>query len=154
MKRIVLKKNLASGIAAIAIGVLFRIILPYSIKAKVHTVTSAVGPDYLPKLAIYGMMLCGAGLVFLSLALKKDETIEIELGREVHVLIYFALLLAYMITMKYAGFLLASLVFSAISMWLMEDKNWRHYLYTELLVIVIFVAFKYGLRVPLPTIFL
>lgn len=154
MKRVVLKKNLSSGIIAVFMGTLFRVMLPYSMKAKVHTVTSAVGPDYLPKLVIYGMLLCGAGLIFLSLVLKKDETIEIGLGREWHVMIYFVLLLAYMTAMKYAGFLLASMVFSAVSMWLMEDRKWRHYLYIELLVIVIFAAFKYGLRVPLPTIFL
>ncbi|MBT9775070.1 hypothetical protein GPL15_00915 [Clostridium sp. MCC353] len=154
MKKIVLKKNLSSGVIAAFMGILFRVMLPYSIKAKVHTVTSAVGPDYLPKLVIYGMILFGAGLIFLSLVLKKDETIEIDPGREGHVLIYFALLLAYMTAMKYAGFLLASMAFSAVSMWLMEDRNWRHYLSIELLVVVIFASFKYGLQVPLPTVFL
>ncbi|MBS6642505.1 MAG: tripartite tricarboxylate transporter TctB family protein [Clostridiaceae bacterium] len=154
MKKLVLKKNLSSGIIAACMGILFRVMLPYSIKAKVHTVTSAVGPDYLPKLVIYGMILFGAGLVFLSLVLKKDEMIEIDLGREGHVLIYFALLLAYMTAMKYVGFLMASMAFSAVSMWLMEDRNWRHYLYIELLVVVIFASFKYGLQVPLPTVFL
>lgn len=154
MKKITLKKNLSSGVIAILTGVLLRVMLPYSIKSKVHTVTAAVGPDYLPKLVIYVMLLCGAGLVFLSLILKKEETIEIELKEESHVLRYFILLLAYMVTMKYAGFLIASLLFSAISLWLMEDRNKLHYLYIELLVVVIFAAFKYGLRVPLPTIFL
>lgn len=154
MKKITLKKNLSSGVIAILTGVLLRVMLPYSIKSKVHTVTAAVGPDYLPKLVIYAMLLCGAGLVFLSLILKKEEIIEIELKEEGHVLRYFILLLAYMFTMKYAGFLIASLLFSAISLWLMEDRNKLHYLYIELLVVVIFAAFKYGLRVPLPTIFL
>lgn len=154
MKTITLKKNLASGTTAIVIGVFLRLILTYSIKSKVNTVTSAVGPAYLPKLVIYGMILCGIGLLITSLVLKKDEEMEIEFGSEGHVLVYFALLLAYMIAMKYVGFLIASLVFSAISMWLMECRKWTYYLYIELLVVVIFVAFKYGLRVPLPTLFL
>ncbi len=152
--QITLKKNLSSGIAAVVIGTFLRVILPYSIKSKVNTVTAAVGPDYLPKLVIYGMILCGIGLVLTSLILKKDETIEIELGSEGRVLVYFALLLAYMFAMQFAGFLLASLIFSAVSMWLMEDRKWTHYLWVELLVLVIFVSFKYGLRVSLPTLFL
>lgn len=154
MKKITLKKNLGSGTAAVVIGVFLRMILPYSIKSKVNTVTAAVGPAYLPKLVIYGMILCGIGLIAVSLVLKKDEAVEIELGAEGHVLIYFALLLAYMTAMKYMGFLIASLVFSAVSMRLMEDRSWKHYLYIELLVVIIFVSFKYGLRVSLPTIFL
>ena len=56
MKKITLKKNLCSGILAVLIGVFLRVILPYSIKSKVNTVTSAVGPAYLPKLVIYGMI--------------------------------------------------------------------------------------------------
>lgn len=154
MKKIILKKNLCSGILAAVIGMFLRVILPYGIKSKVHNVTSAVGPDYLPKLVIYGMILCGICLIATSLIKKKDETAEIELGREGHALIYFSMLLIYMFSMKYAGFLIASLVFSAVSMWLMEDREWKHYLAVEILVAVIFVSFKYGLRVTLPTIFL
>lgn len=154
MKKITLKKNLCSGILAVSIGVFLRVILPYSIKSKVNTVTSAVGPAYLPKLVIYGMILCGICLLLTSLALKKDETLEVEIGREGHAVLYFALLLSYMFAMKYVGFLIASVIFSAVSMWLMEDRDWRHYLSVELLVIVIFVSFKYGLRVTLPTIIL
>ena len=154
MKNMTLKKNLVSGTAAVITGILLRIMLPYGIKSKVNTLTAAVGPAYLTKLVIYGMILCGIGLIATSLIFKKDESIEIELGDEGRVMIYFALLLAYMISMKYAGFLIASLVFSAVSMRLMEDRNWKHYLYIELLVVVIFVSFKYGLRVTLPTVFL
>ena len=81
MKKITLKKNLCSGILAVLIGVFLRVILPYSIKSKVNTVTSAVGPAYLPKLVIYGMILCGICLLLTSLVLKKDETLEVEIGR-------------------------------------------------------------------------
>lgn len=153
MKTFILKKNLSSGITALITGLFLRLLLPYTIKSKVHTVTAAVGPDYLPKLVIYGMILCGAGLIFTSLIFKKDETFTVTLRDESHVLRYFLLLFAYMAALHYGGFLISSLVFSAISMWLMECRNWKHYLCIELLVLVIFAGFKYGLHVPLPAIF-
>lgn len=154
MKIIRFRKNLCSGIVAVLIGLLFLFILPYSIKSKVTTVTAAVGPSYLPKLVIYGMILCGCLLIARSLILKKDEVTELDLGAEGPVLVYYGLLLGYITAMRYVGFLASSLVFSAISLWMMESRNWKHYLYTALLVVVIFTTFKYGLRVPLPTVFL
>lgn len=154
MKKIVIKKNLWSGIIAFGLGTVLLIMLPYFIKAKVNTVTSAVGPDYLPSLVLYCMIICGIGLIIKSLVFKREETIEVTFKLEGRVWLYMTALVVYVIAISYLGFLISSLIFSVISLRLMECKNRKYYLFIGVLVIFIFVSFKYGLHVSLPTIVL
>lgn len=131
-----------------------RMILPCSIKSEVNTVASVVGPAHLLRLVICGMVLRGVCLLLTGPVLKEDEVLEVEIGRESHAVLYFVLFPFYMLAMKYVGLLIAFVIFSAISIWMMEDRGWRHYLPVELLVIVIFVSSRYGLHITLSTMIL
>lgn len=148
-----LKKNLCSGIAALVFGAGVMISLPYTIKSKITLETSAVGPDYLPKLVLSVMILCGIGLIFNSLVLKKDEEVEIDVKKEQKVLLYMMLFIIYGGVMKYIGFIAASLMFSAVSLRIMECRKVQYYVWAAVTVLFIFVSFKYGLKVPLPALF-
>lgn len=148
--KLTLRKNLSGGIFAIVLGVVLRIMLPYNIKSKIHNVTSAVGPDYLPKIIIILMIACGAGLILQSLVFKKDQTVTIVLRDEFRPLVYMGMLVLYALLMPKIGFLVTSLIFAMLSMWVMESKNWRHYLYVAILVVAVWAGFRFGLGVPLP----
>lgn len=152
--KIKLKKNLCSGVFAVLLGGGVLLSLPYTIKMKVAAITSAVGPDYLPKLVLGIMILCGIGLIFTSLVLKKDEVVEIDISLEKKVLLYMGIFILYGIALHFIGFVISSLLFASLSLYLMESKKPQYYITAAVVVVVIFAAFKYGLKVPLPSLFL
>lgn len=154
MKQIKFKKNLSSGIIGALFGAAMLAAIPYCIKTKISLVSSGIGPDYLPRLVAILMICCGAGLVFQSLVLKKDEEVVIEFGKEGHALLFAAGIILYVILLPVIGFVLSSILFACASLYLMECKKTLYYLSAALLVLVIFIAFKYGLSVALPTLIL
>ncbi|MDY4610514.1 MAG: tripartite tricarboxylate transporter TctB family protein [Sphaerochaetaceae bacterium] len=154
MKEITLKKNLTSGIIAVVTGIVLWFMIPYCIKAKVTYVTSSIGPTYMPKLIIGVMTICGLGLIFQSLVLKKDETVTICIKDELRVLVYLGVLIAYIVLLPIVGFVVASILFACVSLYLMESKNKKYYIAAFAIVIAVFLGFKYGLSVYLPTLFI
>ena len=154
MKEIKIKKNLASGIISVLAGTVLWLMIPYCIKSKVNYLTSSIGPTYMPKLIVIVMIVCGVGLIIQSLILKKDETVTISISDELRVLIYLGLLIAYILLLPILGFILTSGLFVCCSLWLMESRNKFHYLTALIIVLLVFVGFKYGLSVNLPTLFL
>lgn len=154
MKQIKLKKNLSSGIIGTLFGAVMLIAIPYCIKAKISMVSSGIGPDYLPRLVAVLMICCGIGLIIQSLVLKKDEEVVIEFGREGHALLFAAAMIVYVILLPLIGFVLSSILFAFASLFLMECRKPMYYLSTAILVVAIFITFKYGLSVALPTIIL
>ncbi len=154
MKKIALKKNLTSGIIAVIFGVVLWVMLPYCIKSGVNSVTSAVGPEYIPKIILAVTTACGIGLIFTSIVLKKDETVDIELKSETRALIYMVLLIVYVLLLPHIGYLISSMAFAGVSLLVMQCRKASYYIFAEILVVLIFIGFKYGLSVSLPTIWL
>ena len=152
--KIKIRKNLWSGILTIVFSVILWVALPFCIKSQVTTLTAAIGPDYLPRLIIALMGICGIGLVITSLALKKDEEIEINLKDELRTFIFVGIILAYILLMPVIGFLIDTILFSCVALFFMETRKPSHYVAVVILTILIFVGFKYGLMVSLPTIIL
>lgn len=86
--KIVIKKNLWSGIVTVLVSIILWITLPYCIKTQVTSLTAAIGPDYLPRLMIAMMGFCGIGLVITSIIFKKDDEIEIDLKSELRTVVF------------------------------------------------------------------
>lgn len=152
--KITIKKNLWSGIVTVLVSVILWFALPYCIKSQVTSLTAAIGPDYLPRLMIALMGICGVGLILTSVAFKKDETIEVNVKDELRTLLFVAIILAYILLMPIIGFLLATIIFSCAALFFMETRKPLHYIVVIVLSILIFVGFKYGLMVSLPTLVL
>lgn len=152
--KITIKKNLWSGIVTVVASLILWFALPYCIKSQVTSLTAAIGPDYLPRLMIALMGICGVGLIITSLVLKKDEEIEVDLKDELRTLIFVGIILAYILLMPVIGFLIDTILFSCIALFFMETRKPSHYLVVVILTVLIFVGFKYGLMVSLPTIIL
>ena len=149
--KIVIKKNLWSGIVTVLVSIILWITLPYCIKTQVTSLTAAIGPDYLPRLMIAMMGFCGIGLVITSIIFKKDDEIEIDLKSELRTVVFVIMILGYILLMQIIGFLLATIIFSCGALFFMETKKPMHYAVVIILSVLIFVSFKYGLRVSLPT---
>ena len=152
--KITIKKNLWSGIITVVASLILWFALPYCIKSQVTSLTAAVGPDYLPRLIIALMGICGIGLIITSLVFKKDDTIEVNLKDELRTLLLVVIILAYILLMPVIGFLLSTILFSCIALFFMETRKPLHYVVVIVLSVLIFVGFKYGLTVSLPTIIL
>ena len=78
---------------------------------------------------------------------------EIDLKQDQKVLLYMMLFIIYGVVMKYIGFVAASLLFSAVSLRIMECRKVQYYVCAAVTVLFIFISFKYGLKVPLPALF-
>lgn len=152
--KITIKKNLWSGIITVVASLVLWFGLPYCIKSQATSLTAAVGPDYLPRLIIAIMGICGIGLILTSLVFKKDDTIEVVLKDELRTFLFVAIILAYILLMPVIGFLLSTILFSCAALFFMETRKPLHYVVVIVLSILIFVGFKYGLTVSLPTIIL
>lgn len=148
--KITLRKNLWAGIFSALFGVVFWLLIPVYIRSKVITNTSAVGPDYMPRLVAGLMILLGVGLIVQSLVFKKDSTVTIVLRQELHALIIFVVLLVYVLLLPIAGYLIATPLFGCGLLALTRDKKWPHYVVLIALSGLVYCLFRFLLHVPLP----
>lgn len=65
--------------------------------------------------------------------------------------IVFVLMVFYILVMQPIGFILSSLVFGIIFLYINQIRKWWQYVIFAVLVFGVFALFKYGLYVPLPT---
>lgn len=145
-----IKKNLCSGILTSLFGIVFLFLIPLQIKSKIITDTSALGPDYMPRLVGWLLIMLGLGLIFQSLVLKKDTIETINLKDELNVLIYVGIFLVYLIILYIIGFLLSTIIFSFALLFIMKAEKKSYYFAAVVLSVFIYCLFKYVLKVPLP----
>lgn len=145
-----LKKNLLAGILTCLIGVAYRFLISVGIKAKVQFTTKAIGPDYMPKLVSYVLIVLGAILIYQSVVLKKDEYLIIAFNQEKPVLLYLVVLLGLIILTPLIGFLPASTIAAVLFMVIMGEKKILYYVIVLIMCAAIYALFRFILGVPVP----
>lgn len=147
-----LRTNLVSGIAASVFAVLLWFI---SYIQVVDVSNKMIKADFLPRLIAVIIFACGIWLIADSIRHpEKDKEKEIDLKQESRVLIYMAVLAAYVALFEKIGFMLDSLVLALFTLAFVHDKKILHYVIVAIYVTAIFFIFKYALGIPFPTLFL
>ncbi len=144
------RENLWSGIVAIVMGLIVRIIIPYQIKIRAEKLSNAIPSDYVPLLIVYLMIGLGIVLVMKSLVLKIDSYITVDIPGELHALRYFLIIVVYVIAMPILGFLASSLLFCTGALLFMKIRKKSYYAFTLGITAFLWFSFKYLLNVPLP----
>ena len=148
--KINLRVNLVSGIFAVLFGIFFRIMIPYQIVTKRRLDTNAVGSDYLPKMVAVICIVIGVALIIQSLLFKKEKIVKINLRDEARVSVVAAIILAYIILMPKIGFLISSIVATALILLFLKCKKWHYYVIIATLSALVHFSFTYGLSIHLP----
>jgi putative tricarboxylic transport membrane protein len=105
-----------------------------------------------PLLVGFGIII--TALVVLSFALIRKESKRIEKKNYALVLMMIVMLVIYAILIKYAGYILSTILLCAIILYVLGYKKIKTITIVSLSVtIVTYVLFKIVLNVPLPTLF-
>lgn len=137
--------NLASGCFFLLLGAALWFLIPGQIRVMVSV--GKVNAQFIPK--ILAALIAASGLVQLtkSLVLKKEDFVVVEMGAETFRLVFIAMLVAYTVVMDYIGFCLSSVLFALAYLLVFGCRKRSYYFVTLLCVLVVFVVFKYLLRV-------
>lgn len=142
------RSNLSAGCAALIAAVLLSIITPVQVASETSTV-HGISSRTLPYALSILTGVCGLGLIFQSIVLKKDEVKELELKKELKGLFYMLVLLAYGLGLKHSFLISTSLLGVATLAFTKCKKPW-YYAITIITVVVIYFIFTQLLHVRLP----
>ncbi len=140
------KSNLVSGLVLMVISIVIWLMIPMNIVVN----TSGLNAQFFPKLVIGILFVIGGQLVFKSIILKSDVVKELNIMRELAVLLYGAGLCLYIFMLDKIGFLISSILVSIITLTLMKAKKKKYYIIQILIVIAVYFIFTKLLSVNLP----
>lgn len=146
--RIRYKSNLSAGCLAVLGAIILFLIIPSQVgleNQSVQGVTSRSLPYALSVL----MGGCGAGLIFQSLVLKRDEVKELEIKQEVKGICYMLLLLGYGYAFS-RSFLVSTILLGVATLAFTKCKKISYYAIIIVSVVALYFVFTHLLHVRLP----
>ena len=142
------RSNLSAGVFSLILAVILFVLIPSQIGVDtqaVHGISSRSLPYGLSAL----MGVCGIGLLFQSLVLKKDKVKELNLKNEGKGALYMICLLAYGIGFNYS-FLISTSLLGIITLAFTRCKKVAYYVIVVAVVTVLYFTFTQLLHVRLP----
>ena len=115
--------------------------------------TNDTGPKFFPTLCGIGIILCGIGK-FLTSAKSNPKTFLPNKRDYIRLAGLWALLVVYVLSVKYLGYIFSSLVLMFVMTTLLADTKklnvWHRILFAILMVALTYVLFSYVIEIPLP----
>jgi putative tricarboxylic transport membrane protein len=145
--KITIKANLTTGIMFGILAVLIWCLIPSQIMTSETTEITAKS---VPQLITGIMFLLSMALIVQSLAFKKDKDVDIYLGKEAKMLLFFLMLIVYAILLSIIGFVFSSILFCIGFLLYMKSKNWVFYAVSFAVIVLLKIIFTVVLQVPLP----
>lgn len=141
------KSNLSAGVFSLVLGAIVWFVVPHQIAADM-TKNYGVSSRTLPYGVAFLFMLCGVGLIFQSLVLKKDTTKIINVKTELRAIAYMASLVVFGIILKFS-FIVSLAFLGLITLVFMRSRKIHYYLIVIFVAVALYFAFKYGLHATL-----
>lgn len=159
------KQDIILAVVCLLLGAVILLLVPQQVRVVSTGARGAVTARTFPYMAGGLMVLSSAGLLLKALLHKThaaDETAESAVSVEetekkkslLRTGLVFVLMILYVIAMNFIGFILASIIFGMIFLYITGIRKWWQYLIFAVLMFPLFALFKYALYVPLPTLFL
>jgi len=142
------KKNLTLGIIAVVVAVLAYIFSYSQIYMGMYIAEDRnISPATFPRFS--AVLLCFFGLanIIKSLVFKQDEYVVLEMKGELRVALCFLALLIYLLIFNHVGFIVASILLGAFVLFIEGCRKWQYYLIIAVITVLVFVFFRYGLKV-------
>ncbi len=146
-----LKRDQITGIALILLGIAVAVMVS---QFKVPFSVTYPGPKALPMIAVFGFVICGAGIFAESAKSTKEEPVFLVKEGWIRILISTGILALYILGMKYLGYLIATPItcYALTTLYAKGSETTLkgRILYTVLLTLIIYViyVFAFGLGVP------
>ena len=130
------------------------IILSKNIKYLFSVAEGDVGPKFFPICCGVGLIICGIGKFFSSKDKKSKPFIKDAKGW-LRVLLMFAVLVAYLLGMKYIGYIISTFAFAAVVLRMLSSDaeklpRWKILLFAALMTLFSYVCFEKIINVMLP----
>ncbi len=147
------KRDQVTGLALILVGIVFAVLIS---QFKTPFTPEYPGPKLLPGIAVFGLIVCGAG-VFVKGCLQKEADTPVLTGKGlIRVLITFAVLCLYILGMKFLGFLIVTpfIVFGITTYFAkassVETKLWVRIVFSLAVTFVIWGMYVvlFGMTLP------
>lgn len=152
MATIRLRRNLWGGILSVAFGLTLLIILiPNQVELSKY-ILETVDSRFVPELISYLFCILGLALIFQSLIQKNDTIVELSIRTEIYILLYLLILVAYVFLIKYIGFFFSCLMMGIATLAFLKTKKISNYIATLSTFVLVYFAFIWFLKVPLPTV--
>ena len=154
-----LLQDLASGIFVTVLAVLM---IVYFIPGQIK-ISTALGVDQsfnaqtFPFFAAWVILIPGVILTISSavklIRLKSEGTIKlppVKFRDELRAIALIALFFLYVLLFATLGYIPATVIVPPLVLWLLGSRDWRYYAAVYGVGVVVYVAFKYLMSVPLP----
>ena len=108
-----------------------------------------LGPGWMPK-------IIGIGLAIMGILIAVTGSPKGEKAREPHeslglVGVSFVLTVAYVLGIEKLGYFVSTVIYTALSMWVLDCRDWRHLAGTSIgLAVLLTLVFRNFMRIALP----
>ncbi len=144
--------NLASGIAAILFSIVLFILIPQQIAVET-VVNFGVTSRTIPYGIAVLFAVCGVGLIFQSLVLKKDKEMELNLHAELRPFLLFALFIVYIFVFE-KEWPISTAALACGGLALSKCKKWQYYVIVIVLTLAMYFLFVNVLHIRLQSVIL
>lgn len=142
-------KDRLSGIIVLLTGIIW-LLLTTQVKANVYS--SAIGPDFFPGLASFGLVLCGIGLIVRK-PIGANRPFCTKEGW-IRVLKISVAIILYPFVLDYLGFIVSAVYFIFTTATLFDlEKKFRlinRIMFSVILSVLVYIFFSYVLDIILP----
>ncbi|MGD1819659.1 MAG: tripartite tricarboxylate transporter TctB family protein [Pleomorphochaeta sp.] len=144
--KIRIRQNLVAGI----VFMIFSSIIWFMIPNHIAVVEEGFNAQFFPKIVVIAMFILSTILTISSFFKKDKEIMEIEINEELKVLIYALVMIGYIYLINKIGFIIASLIFTLTSIFLLKGKK-VYFLIMTILILIVYFSFKLVLNIQLPS---
>ena len=149
-----IKRDQITGLALILVGVVFAVLIS---QFKTPFTPEYPGPKLLPGIGVFGLIVCGLGVFVNGCRQQEPDKVVLTASGLVRVVITFAILCAYILLMKFLGFLIVTpfvvfgitYYFSKASS--VEIKLWVNILFSLAVTFIIWGMYVLLFGMTLPT---
>ena len=142
-----IKRDQFTGLLLVVMGIIFAIL---TAKFKTPFTAEYPGPKMLPGIAIFGLIVCGAGVFVSGCRQKKEDAVFVNLRGWIRILGTFAILCVYVFLLKFLGFLIVTpFCLFALVTFFTKESPFESKLVTRIIFSVLVTLVIYGMYVPL-----
>lgn len=148
-----IKRDQITGLVLIILGIVFAVLVS---QFKKPFTPEYPGPMLLPGIGVFGLIVCGAGILVSGFRQTGADKTFVTKEGWVRILVTFAILCAYILGMKYLGFLIVTpFVLFGITTYFsagsgIKTKLWVNIVFS--VVVAVFIWFMYvqlfGMTLP------
>lgn len=142
-----IKRDQVTGLILIALGIFFAVLIS---QFKKPFTPEYPGPSLLPGIGVFGLIVCGAGILVSGCRQKTEDKAFVAKEGWVRIIATFVILCVYVFAMKYLGFLVCTpFILYGLTTYFAKASNIETKLWVRIVFSIVVALVIYGMYVPL-----